>query len=382
MKYKIINKKKLIATIFADIAGYVIFSPFKLFKRKININPQDIKNILIIRTAYIGDIIMTIPILKPIKDRFPNSRITFLASKGGVEILKGNPYIDRLLPFNPFWFYKSSFREYIKFIKELKRKNYDIIIEARGDIRDILFLVFPLKSKVKLSYGFGGGAYCLTHVVPFKNIKHRIEYHLDLISSLNCDTSRLEWGIYLTEAEENRTSEILNENGIKKPFVSAHPGSRLPLKIWEIDRYAETFDSIISKYNMPLAILGADSEMSIVSGIKNKMKNNPVILAGKLSLRELAGVIGRSRLFISNDSAPMHIASAMKTPTVAIFGPSKSIETSPYGNQYNVVEKSFECRYNCDENSCFNNNFHLCMRSIQVNDVTKAVDNVLFNSGG
>jgi len=375
VKYKIINRKKLFATVFLDAVGSIVFSPLKLFRKKNCIN-DDIRDILIIRTAYIGDIIMTLPILKPLKEKFPQAKISFVVSREGAELIKGNPYIDRIFPFNPFWFYKTSKKEYFQFINQIRKERFDLVIEARGDIRDISFIVFPLRSEFKLSYSFGGGAYMLTHIVPFKEMKHRVEYHLDMVRYLGCKPENVEWGIYLTEEEKNNVREILNSHKINQPFIAVHPGARLPLKRWLNERYALLCDNIRNRYYMPIVILGSEKEKDIIDNIVKDMSYNPVILAGKLSLRELAGVLSESALFICNDSAPMHIAAAMKTPTVAIFGPSKSIETSPYGNINRVVEKQYPCRYRCDENSCHNDRFHGCMRDVEVEDVLRAVEDI------
>ena len=106
--------------------------------------------------------------------------------------------------------------------------------------------------------------------------------------------------------------------------------------------------------------------------------NHPAInLAGKISLRLLGGMIERFNLFICNDSAPLHIASALKIPTVAIFGPSKNGETGPYGNFHKVVEKNFPCRYICDDNTCHHERFHACMNDITVENVLEAAKAVL-----
>lgn len=372
MRYKIINRKKLFATIAADVVGNIVFSPVKMFRKGGDLN-KNIRNILIIRTAYVGDILMTLPVLKPLKARFPQAKISFLASREGAQLLKGNPYIDRIFHLNPFWFYQSSIMEYLHFIKQVRAERFDIVLEARGDIRELWFIVSLLRSRFKVSYGFGGGAYLLTHVVPFTHIKHRVEYHLDLVRYLGCSTDGIEWGIYLSEDERKGIREILEDSGIKEPFVTVHPGARGPLKRWSTKGYAEVCDSIREQYKMPLVLLGSEAEKNLTSEIAKNTRLNPIILTGRLSLRELAGILSESALFICNDSAPMHIAAAMKTPTVAIFGPSKSLETGPYGNICRIVEKDFPCRVTCDESVCSHNMYQACMKAISPQDVFSAV---------
>lgn len=375
--YKIINKKKLIATMITDVIGNIIFFPKHVFKKNEGIKLEGIREILVIRTAYIGDVVMTVPILKPLKERFPDSRLSFLTSAKAKDVLENNPYVDDVITYDPFWFYPSKKSGYIEFIRGFKKRSFDLVIEARGDIRELLFLVWPLKSKFKLSYDVGGGGYLLTHIVPYKGLKHKIEYHLDIVKHLGCETENFDWGVHLTENEKDKVKDIIRKNGIKYPFISVHPGGRLPLKRWAPERYAALCDNLIKEYDISLVLLSAWAEMGIVDAIIKNMKYKPLTLVGKLNLRELSGILAESSLFICNDSAPLHIASAMKTPTVAIFGPSKSRETGPYGNIHRVVEKDFPCRYSCDENGCKHRVYNECMAAITTDDVFNAIKDIM-----
>lgn len=376
--YKIINRKKRVLTILADGLFNLLTLPVRPFKEKKSpIRPEDIQQILLIRTAYIGDVIMTLPMLKPLKDRFPKASIVFLTSSGGREIVLNNPYVDDIQVYEPFWFYNSSLLDYFKFLGQLRKRRFDLAIEARADIRDILFLVFPSRSKKKLSYSVGGGKCFLSHVVPFEKVKHKVEYHLDLARFLECDTDVLHWGIYTTAEEKKEVEQMLGHDGVSSPFICVHPGSRIPLKRWPLDRCASLYDRVIDETGLPLVVLGARSEMEIVNEVVALMKNRPVVLAGRTSIRQLYEVIARAQLLICNDSAPMHMAAAAGTPTVAIFGPSKSFETGPYGNRFRVVEKDFSCRMNCDESVCIHRPYHECMQSIGAEEVYVSVKEIL-----
>lgn len=357
----------------ADCIGKIIFWPVKRFKKPTRIKIEEIKSILIIRTAYIGDVVMTLPILKPLKERFPGTKISFLTSKSAKEILINNPYIDEIITYNPFWFYPEKIIEYFKFIRRFKKTKFDLIIEARGDIREFLFLVQPLSARFKVSYDIGGGGYFLSHVVPYAGVCHRVDYHLDIVKYIGGKANDICWDIYLTENEKKRVEEILWENGIHKPFISIHPGSRQPLKRWSAKRYALLADMIIKHNGINVVLLGSMGEKQLVESIGNEMKTKPIMLVGKTNLREMAGIFSKSALLICNDSAPMHIAAAVNTLTIAIFGPSKSIETGPYGNKNIVIEKNYPCRITCDENVCKNDIQNGCMADICVDDVLDAV---------
>jgi ADP-heptose:LPS heptosyltransferase len=294
-----------------------------------------------------------------------------------VDVLKNNPYIDEVMAYNPFWFYASPKRDYLEFMKKFRKRKFDLVLEARGDIRELLFLVRPLHSQCRVSYDIGGGGYFLTHVVPYKGVSHRVEYHLDLARYLGCAIEAVEWGLYLTEEENKSVDNLMTKYGIQEPFIAIHPGSRLSLKRWPAGRYGAVGDLMQEQFGMPVVVFGAENEKPIVEEMTACMKRKPVSLAGELSIRQFAGLLSRAALFICNDSAPMHIAAAMKTPTVAVFGPSKSIETGPYGEGHRVVEKDFPCRSACDENSCRHERYNACMDDIAVDDVFHATEDII-----
>lgn len=382
MYYKIINRKKKLVTIAADIIGYALWTPINFFKlKKRQIPHKDIKEVLVVRTAYIGDVVMTLPILKPLKELYPDARITFLTGSGAAEVLLNNPYIDEVLVYDAFWFYPrpagQALKEYLGFVKALRGRRYDLVIEARGDIRDIALIAYPGKSRYRLSYAVGGGGYLLTHVVPYPGLKHKVEYHMDMVRHLGCKTEVADWDVYLTKDEQGRVNEIMERHGIREPFIAVHPGSRLPLKRWPAGRYGSVCDRLMEESGMPVVVFGSTSEKPVVEEMTAGMRHKPISLAGEVGLREMAGIISRAALFICNDSAPMHIAAAMKTPTAAIFGPSKSVETGPYGKMHRVVEKVFPCRVTCDENSCSYSRFNACMGDITVEDVMCAASELL-----
>jgi ADP-heptose:LPS heptosyltransferase len=371
--YKIINRKKLIATALADCVGRAVTAPSRLLSRPGPIYPGDIRSILVIRTAYIGDVVMTIPLLKPLRERYPYARITFLTSRGGAQVLSTNPYVDEVVAYDPFWFYKTSVGEYIAFMRSFRGRAFDLVIEARADIRDILFLVAPLRARFKVSYNVGGGGYLLTHVVPYPGLKHKVQYHLDIARYLGAEVGEPVWDLYLTDEERARAGGVLGvRGGVSGEFIAVHPGTRLPLKRWRADRYAALYDALADRYGLPIVMLGAENEEPIAE-ILGLMSNRPVTLAGKLSLREVGAVLARARVFVCNDSAPMHIAAALGVPTAAFFGPSKSIETGPWGARHRTIEKEFPCRYRCDENTCLFERHHACMEDIGVDDALAVV---------
>lgn len=351
----------------ADALGTLLMSPRLLFRRQAPIDPSGVREILVIRTAYIGDAVMTLPVLRPLKERYPGARITFLTSRAAQEVIEGNPYVDEIMTYNPFWFYSSEPKgAYLDFIGRLRQRRFDLVIEARADIREILFLAAPARARYKVSYDVGGGGYMLSHIVPYERLKHKVEYHLDIARYLGCNVEKPDWGVYLRPDEKERVSAMLGSIGITDGFIAVHPGTRLKLKRWLNDRYASLYDKIMAEFGLPLLVLGMAEEKDLINSIVNQMRRKPVVLTGETSLRELAAIVDRAAMFVCNDSAPMHIATAMGTPVAAFFGPSKSVETGPYGQNCRTIEVDIPCRPACDENTCLNRRYHACMEDITV----------------
>lgn len=374
--YKIINKKKRMATIIFDALGKFLFAIPRFFKSSQKISPEKIDSILIIRTAYIGDVVMTLPMLKVLKNKYPGVRISFLTSKSAQPLLKNNPYVDETIIYDPFWFYETGITAWFGFIKKLRQQSFDLVIEARADIRDLALILFFCKARYKVSYAIGGGGYFLSHVVPYPGISHKVDFHLHLAEYLGCALGDIDSGFYLSETEKKRGKDILLEAGMEGEFIAVHPGSRLFLKRWPLDRCASLYDQLIETYGMPIVLLGSSSETLLIEAIQAAMVHRAVSLAGRIDLRELGAVISRASIFICNDSAPMHISAAVGTPTVAIFGPSKSVETSPYNTICQVVEKVMQCRDSCDESHCLFDRYHACMDDITQNDVLAGVKRI------
>lgn len=381
--YKIVNKRKLAATVAADLVGKLLFGPARLLRGREPIRPETVREILLIRTAYIGDVVMTVPMLKPLRERFPAARVSFLTAARARPVLEGNPHLDAILSYDPFWFYPTGYAAYRRFIRKLRQTPFDLVVEARGDIRELFLLVRPLRARYKVGYDVGGGGYLLTHVVPYPGLKHKVEYHLDIARHLGCPERPLEWGIHLGDRERAEVDALLAGAGVSGEFVAVHPGSRMPLKAWFPERYAALCDALAGRHRLPVVLLGGPDERPVVERIAGSATRATVNLAGALTLRQLAGVLARAAALVCNDSSPMHIAAAMRTPTVAIFGPSKSRETAPYATVSRVVEKDYPCRPACDESTCRNIARPLgCLRDIAVGEVLAAVEGILAESRG
>ncbi len=382
--YKIINRRKRFLTAVADAVLRPLGWLLGTSRPGAPPDPAAVRNILVIRTAYAGDVVMTLPLLPALRDRFPAARITLLTSRDGAELAQGQPALDRLLAFDAPWFYgRASWKPYPALLRTLRAERYDLVIEARGDIRDILLLTLPLRAAARVSYAFGGGAWALSHVVPYHGIKHRVDYHLDIARHLGCTIRDPYPRLALSETEHTEARRLLAQQGLANRFIAWHPGGRLDLKRWPLERHAELMKEVHARTRWPVALLASPAEAELAARLQTLAAGVPITsLSGHLSLRQLAAVLAEAALLVCHDSAPMHVAAAVGTPVAALFGPSKPEETAPYAfGPAAVLARPMPCRTTCDEIHCLAPDHHACMRQLSVAQALESLTPLLAQDG-
>jgi len=370
-EYKIVNKNKLLAVLLLDWLLRLFPRPSRSFIDEENYNPE---KILLVRVAYIGDVILSIPAIKALRERFPTSRLVLLTNKPSAELLSEDKNTDEMMALTPFWFYKgrliNKIIEYFKLLKSLRKENFDLAIDLRGDIRNIFFILFLSGAKFRIGYGIGGGSVMLTDVVPYSGLKHKVEFHLDIARYLSC-RSNPSLDLILKESDRDLARRKIAKSD-KIVVLGIHPGARIPLKCYPADKFAEALNLILKENRIKLYIFCGESDLEITETIQKRLVINEFEIIKDLSISELAACISELDMFICNDSAPLHIASAFDVPTIAVFGPSDSRETGPIGRLSRVVEKPVDCRENCDENVCKNESYHACMTMINPEEIADA----------
>jgi heptosyltransferase-2 len=376
----IVNRKKRIAAAVVDTIGRILFFLFvpKRIGREL---PGDVRSILAVRLAYIGDVVLTIPALKPLAQTFPEAEIVFVTSSSAREVFEENPYVDEVITYNAPWFYPSRklsiVRQWLKIIRTLRERRFDMAIDFRGDLRNISFLVFPSGARYKVGYDITGGGYLLDRVIPCRAKKHKVEFHLDIVRELAEDKIQPDMmNLYPTDSDREKTGNMLHRVGIGAGdvVIGLHPGGRVPLKSWAPSRYATLADLLIEKYHVKIVVTGGPNEVALADRVLAGMKGDGVNMAGVLSLRQLQVLLRRVNLFVTNDTAVLHIASGVNTPTVAIFGPSEVWDTGPLSEANKVVMRPMKCRETCDTYRCNNKDYHACLRSIQPAEVMRACE--------
>ncbi len=347
------------------------------------------RNILIIKLKHIGDVLVSTPVISALKEAFPESRISFLVNKGTEAMVKNNPAVDEVLIMDRGRQLQPLHRvlHQTAFLFEIRKKGFDLVLELSGGDRGAIISMF---SGARERIGFApkrkkilGRHLCFTRLVKISTLtQHVVDYDLALVRALGIEPSSKKLAFYWSEDDEKKCKDILSERNIRPedPYVVLHPTSRWMFKTWHARGYAAVSDYIQSRYGLPVLITSGPDKVEIerVNEILSLARHTPASCAGALSLKQLGCLIAHARLFIGVDSAPMHMAAAVETPAIVLFGPSGEHMWGPWGNGHIVVKKDWECRP-CGRDGCNGSKVSRCLEEITPEEVFAAVDEQLHN---
>jgi len=337
------------------------------------------KNILVIELNWLGDVLFSTPFIYAIRRRFKDSYIACLVDPGAGEILEGNPDINEIITYDEKGIHRGLIGK-IKLIMLLRKKHFDLAFILHRSFTKAL-IAFLSRIKERVGYTTKNRGFLLTHPVEIpEEALHKVEYFLKIADSMNCDISSKNYKFVTGSRDKKYIEDILRKDGVREGdfLVVVNPGGNWLPKQWSEDNFAKVSDELIEKYNVKLVISGAQKDIKKALRIKDKMKNEPIILAGKTSLKELGALLERSDLVISGDSGPMHIAIAKGKKVIALFGPTSPFLTGPYGEgTYRVIQKDIGCEVPCYDLTCSD---YKCMNAITPKDVLEIFSHMCKNA--
>lgn len=341
---------------------------------------KDEKRILLACIAGIGDLVMASKGIRAMRNGNSNLEIHLLTTTQAAVLAKHYPYLDHVwsLPIREFRKEKSCILGIMKTILGLRKVHFEIAVNLyrvmswSGALRmGILFRLLRAKTKVGHdSKGFDIFLHKKAQAEMFQD-RHFVDAMTDIaVLAGGVPDSRGIEVFWDKNVEKGLEPLLRNESLMRTPIVGINPGADRPEKRWDPHRYASVADKLAENPGARIFIFGGPGEESLALSIQAAMKHPANNLAGKLTLDELVYLISRLDLFISNDSGPMHIAVAVKTPVVAIFGPEDPVYTKPYTSteKYRVVQCRVPCRP-CNRKKCEN---PVCMHMVEPEEVLRA----------
>jgi lipopolysaccharide heptosyltransferase II len=344
---------------------------------------QQYCRILISRTDRLGDVVLSTPVIKALREKFPQAYIAMMVSLSAKDIVEGNPYLDEVIIFDKDKKNLQGWWSAFKLVKFLRKKKFDLAVILHPT-NELHLLTYLAKIPQRIGYDRKLGALLNYRKVHLKQegIKHEAEYNFDLIFDLGVSGNYHDLFIPIKQESERYVQELFCQEGVcqEDKILAINPGASCPSKIWPTERFGQVCEKLVNLYNFKILLLGGAKEIHLANKIVLEYKGKGEIsnLAGKTSVSQLASILKRCTLFISNDSGPVHIASALGTPVISIFGrkqPGLSPKRwGPLGQRDKYLHKDVGC-IQCLAHNCTKE--FACLKAITVDDVVSAAVSIL-----
>ncbi len=332
-----------------------------------NLSSDKIKRILIRSTNWVGDAIITTPAIRAVRKNFPEAKISLLAKPWVAPIFYNNPYIDNILIYDAAGKHKGL-SGILRLSKELRKEKFDLAILFQNAFEAALTAILAGIPN-RLGYNSDARNLLLTHCIcltPAMKRLHQIDYYLGILEGASLKSDGRHLTLVVTDNERKQANAILSKHGItgKNRLIGINPGAVFgSAKRWFPERYAALSVKLRKYSGAEIAIFGGPGEKALGQYVSELMGSRCINFCGKTSLREAVALIERCQLFITNDSGLMHVAAALDTPQIAIFGSTDHITTSPSSPRSQIIRTPVPCSP-CLKPDCPTD--HKCMKNITV----------------
>ena len=315
---------------------------------KINsMNGANWENLLILQTSFLGDTVLTLPLITEVRRRFPVRKLSLLCQPLSRELLQDHPAIDEIIVDDK----KREDRGLGGLRRKaalLAAKKFTLALTPHKSLRSSL-LLYLAGIPNRIGFGQSRGWFLFHQRVQRDPARHDVERNLSLLEAFGIATEECWRAIDLpiSPAVQSEVDRKLRALGIRegKPIIGVNPGSVWPTKRWSRQGFSQLIDLLEEKLDCQVVLFGGAEDAAVVGDVLTACGTAAVSLVGEISLRELPAAIRRCRVFVTNDSGPMHIAVAERVPTVAIFcATTPDLGFFPYTNHAVVVEKQLSCR--------------------------------------
>lgn len=354
------------------------------------------KKILLINPFGIGDVLFTTPIIHTLKDALPETKIGYLSNRRTEDILKNNPYLDYIFVYERDEFEDCKkktivrwLKEMLSFLNSIKKEHFDIAFDFSLNTQFGFFSWYAGIPK-RIGYNFKGRGFFLTSKIPLSGYKdrHMAEHYAALLKEIGLNLKYNNMELYINEQDKQWARDALQKEGVSQedyligiiPGGGKSWGKEAYRKQWAPQRFAALADKIVANKQSKIIIMGDFSEQDIAEKVITSMKSKAIDFSGKTTLGQLAALLSRMRLVVTNDGGPLHMAAALGVKTVSIFGP---VDERVYG-PYPVSDRNIVIKSNISCRPCYHN-FRIreclrqrqCLEGITVGDVYKEVEKMI-----
>jgi heptosyltransferase II len=337
------------------------------------IRPISPKNIIVRMPNWLGDLVMATPILADLRNHWPEAKITVFCQGSLGTVLQEDPNINEVLSFQkPKHWWKL--KETKKTATVLQQKQYDLGVILTNSLSSA-YLFWKGDVSCRIGFKANGRGLLLNQPIPFpaeRSSQHLVKTYKTLLEPLGIEQSRSAPKLYTTQGEQQAAKEMLKRLDIQSSdyVIGINPGAAFgSAKCWLPERFMQLTEKLLEFPFVKIVYFGDKNGALLVNDICNTFSNRVVNIAGKTSLRELIAGIQQCNLFLTNDSGPMHVASALGVPLIALFGSTSNVATGPYGGG-KVIHKHVAC------SPCYRRECPIdfrCMKQIEVDEVYDSI---------
>jgi heptosyltransferase-2 len=326
------------------------------------------QRIIVIDLLYLGDLMFAVPFFRELRKNFPAAQIDLIVNNAFYSVMENNANLDNIYAYDKSWSNKQS----VRFARGLGRNNYDLGINIHGSWRTALLLKL-INPSYAIGYGGQGRGLFLNQELKQPVNQHMVDVYLNFLREMDLSVETGLPYLEVTDEARNEINKKLENWGIdtKVQLIALNTAGTWPTKRWTAEGFAQLGDVLNREYGRVIMV-GSPGDLSRVEEIVELMETEPIIAVGKTSLKELAALLARCDLVISNDSGPVHVAAAVGTPTITIFGPSDDIKYRPLGEKHRIVKTAIDCRP-CGKHLCPWGH-HRCMTEIQPNEIIDVIE--------
>ena len=335
--------------------------------------------ILVIRTDRIGDLIASTPVFESIKKAYPDSHLAAMFSPYTRELLKNNPFVDEVIVYEREGLHKG-FKGLLNLARILKGKRFDVVITLFSNFRlGLLVYMAEIPERIapatKIAQIFYNKRVLQRRS---QSLKHEADYNLDLLKTLGVERTVRTVGLWTDRESEEAAGLYIGAEGLSKAsedhrLIGIHPGSGGSAGNWRPERYAELADKFISDYGYAVILTGSVKEAELLSAVSDAMRNKPAVYLSD-NILNFAALLKKLSVFVSSSTGPMHMAAALKVPTVSLFSPVRAcnpVRWGPIGNPQRVLMPDVPQCDRCVRERCA---YYDCMDRITVESVVKGAN--------
>ena len=334
------------------------------------------KRILLIQLGDIGDVILTLPAIRALRENYPESRLVVCVREKAREIIEDCPWASEVMTvLKEQKGLKSEILDQAHWMKELRAYRFDLVIDLRTGTRGAIIAGFSGADTRIGRLGVNVPLWrnlVFTHLVspPDEAFQYAAEHNLNILLPLGLKIPDRALQITIPSHRKQAAISLFSSDKIpmNRPLLAFHPFSLWKYKEWQVNFCAELIDDVQLRYDVTVVITGSSEERGRADQVVERCRTQPFNLAGKTSIGELSAVLSACRGFIGVDTAALHLAAAVGIPTLGIFGPSPAACWAPRGSQHTVVSKNMPC-VPCRRKGCQDSEISQCLDELTLKDI-------------